>query len=174
MERGRGGLLTFYSTLTHPLIGTVLLVTDGQQLIRSSYTDSRLAPEIGEDWKEDPRQPLLKEARSQLKQYLDGKQHQLTVPLRIEGTEFQKQVYQRVLQVPAGTTTTYREIAKDLKKPLAARSIGAAISKNPILIFIPDHRVINRTGSPGGFAGTWNRKPGLLALEKKMAGKQEH
>jgi O-6-methylguanine DNA methyltransferase len=54
--------------------------------------------------------------------------------------------------------------------PRAARSIGAAISKNPLLIFIPDHRVVNSNGSIGGFAGKWNRKPGLLELEERLAG----
>jgi methylated-DNA-[protein]-cysteine S-methyltransferase len=58
----------------------------------------------------------------------------------------------------------------ELKMPRAARSIGAAISKNPLLIFIPDHRVVNSNGSIGGFAGKWNRKPGLLELEERLAG----
>jgi methylated-DNA-[protein]-cysteine S-methyltransferase len=170
MERRRGSSLTFYSTFTHPLIGTLLLVTDGELLIRSSYTDSEFAPEIGKDWKRDPRQSLLEEAKSQLKQYLDGKKQKLTVPLRIEGTEFQKRIYDLVLKIPVGTVTSYLEIGQKLQKPLAARSIGAAIGKNPLLIFIPDHRVVNRSGAIGGFAGKWNRKPGLLELEMRMTG----
>ena len=169
MGREHGGTVTSYTTLTHQLIGTLLLVTDGESLVRSSYIDSKLAPDIGKDWKRDPKQPVLMEAISQLKQYLSGKRVTLTVPLRIEGTEFQKKVYDLILQIPLGTVTTYMEIGEKLKKPLAARSVGAAIGKNPLLIFIPDHRVINRSGSVAGFAGKWNRKPGLLDLEKRTA-----
>jgi methylated-DNA-[protein]-cysteine S-methyltransferase len=161
--------VTSYSTLTHPTIGRLLLVTDGERLVRSSYTDSELTAQIGEDWKRDPNQPVLAEAVSQLKDYLSGRLEALTVPLQIEGTDFQKSVYDLILQIPVGKVTTYSEIAKKLKNPRAVRSVGAAISKNPLLIFIPDHRVINRNGSVGGFAGKWNRKPRLLDLEKRMA-----
>jgi alkylated DNA nucleotide flippase Atl1 len=55
--------------------------------------------------------------------------------------------------------------------PRAGRSVGAAIGRNPLLIFVPDHRVINRGGSVGRFAGKWNRKPGLLDLEKRLTAK---
>ena len=120
--------MTFYSTLRHPLIGTLLLVTDGEQLVRSSYADSKFAPEIEKDWKRDPKQPVLREAISQLKQYLGGSRNTLTVPLRIEGTEFQKKVYNLILEVPAGAVTTYMEIAKKYFKraPLEGKGIDSA------------------------------------------------
>ncbi len=158
----------FYCTLRHPLIGTLVLLADGEKLIRSSYLDSKLAPPIAPEWKRDPKQPILKEAVSQLGEYLSGKRERLTVPLRIEGTEFQQRVYKHVLKIPIGAVMNYLELARKLKKPLAARSVGAAIGKNPLLIFIPDHRGLTSSGSTGGFAGKWNRKPGLLELEKQM------
>jgi methylated-DNA-[protein]-cysteine S-methyltransferase len=158
-----------YSTLQHPLIGDLLLVADEHRLLRSSYLDSKLAPKPSEEWICDPNQQALAKAVSQLNQYLQGKRSQFTVPLQIQGTEFQQKVYQLIQEVPIGTTTSYSELAAKLKMPGAARSIGAAIGKNPLLIFIPDHRVLNSSGSVGGFAGKWNRKPGLLELEKRLS-----
>jgi methylated-DNA-[protein]-cysteine S-methyltransferase len=158
-----------YAELHHALIGDLILVADEHQLIRSGYLDSKLAPKPGTDWVCDPTQPVLAKAILQLNQYLDGKLKRLSVPLKILGTEFQQRVYKLVQQVPVGATTSYSELATSLKMPRAARSIGAAIGKNPLLIFIPDHRVVNSSGLVGGFAGKWNRKPGLLELEKRLA-----
>jgi methylated-DNA-[protein]-cysteine S-methyltransferase len=159
-----------YSTLQHPLVGDLLLVADEHRLLRSSYLDSKLAPKPAKEWICDPTQQVLAKAISQLSEYFQGKRNQFTVPLQIQGTEFQQKVYYLIQEVPVGATTSYTELAGKLKMPRAARSIGAAISKNPLLIFIPDHRVVNRSGSIGGFAGKWNRKLGLLELEKRWAG----
>jgi methylated-DNA-[protein]-cysteine S-methyltransferase len=161
--------VVFYTIFQHRLVGRVLLVTDGAKLIRSSYVDSKLAPKIEKAWKRDPRNSLLVKAVSQLNDYLAGKRSKLTVPLQIDGTKFQKQVYGLVLKIPVGAVTSYQELARKLGKPLASRSVGAAIGKNPLLIFVPDHRVINRSGQTGGFAGKWSRKPGLLKLESQIA-----
>ena len=158
-----------YSNISHPLIGEMFLVADDQRLIRSSYTDSKLALKADKNWIHNPVHPVLEQAMSELDEYLGAKRAQFTIPLLIEGTEFQRQVYKLILQTPVGATTSYVQLAAKLNKPRAARSVGAAISKNPLLIFIPDHRVLNRDGSVGGFAGTWNRKPGLLELEKRLA-----
>jgi O-6-methylguanine DNA methyltransferase len=153
-----------YSTFHHPL------VADEHRLMRSSYLDSKLAPKLAKEWICDPTQRVLAMAISELNQYFQEKRSQFTVPLQIQGTEFQEKVYHLIQEVPVGATTSYSELAAKLKMPRAARSIGAAISKNPLLIFIPDHRVVNSSGSVGGFAGKWNRKPGLLELEKRLAG----
>ena len=159
-----------YSTLQHPLVGDLLLVADENRLLRSSYLDSKLAPKLAQEWICDSTQQVLAKAISQLNQYFAKKRRQFTVPLQIQGTEFQQKVYQLVQEVPLGATTSYTELAAKLKMPRAARAVGAAIGKNPLLIFIPDHRVVNSNGLVGGFAGKWNRKPGLLELEKSFAG----
>jgi O-6-methylguanine DNA methyltransferase len=143
-------------------------VADEHRLLRSSYLDSKLAPKPAQEWICDPNQQVLAKAVSQLKRYLQGKRSQFTVPLQIQGTEFQQKVYQLVQEVPIGTTTPYSELAAKLKTPGAARSMGAAIGKNPLLIFIPDHRVLNSSGSVGGSAGKWNRKPGTTGIRKAI------
>jgi methylated-DNA-[protein]-cysteine S-methyltransferase len=163
--------MTLYSTLKHHLIGELRVVANQTRLIRSSYVDSKTAPTIQEDWVYDPKHPVLAKATHQLNEYLRGDRRKLTIPLQPVGTDFQLEVWNKVLQVPIGSTISYGELAKKLKMPKAARSIGAAIGKNPLLIFIPDHRVVNRSGAIGGFAGHWNRKPGLLELEAHLAKK---
>ena len=165
------GKMTFYSELKHCLIGELLLVADQSRLIRSSYTDSKNAPKILEEWIYDPTHSVLAKATLQLNEYLQGERSNLTVPLLPIGTDFQLQVWSEVQHVPIGNTISYTELATKLRMPRAARSAAAAIGKNPLLIFIPDHRVINRSGTVGGFAGRWNRKPGLLELERRIAGK---
>jgi methylated-DNA-[protein]-cysteine S-methyltransferase len=162
-----------YSTFQHVLVGDLILVAEEDRLIRSSYTDSKLAPSVGADWVRAPKHPVLAEAVAQLKEYLAAERSTLTIPLQIQGTEFQRKVYNLVRQIPVGAVTSYTNIAAKLDMPRAGRSVGAAIGKNPLLIFIPDHRVINQRGSVGGFAGKWNRKPGLLDLEKRLAAKNK-
>src|ERR1700742_4852881 len=153
----------------HPLVGELYLEANEFALVRSCYLDSKLAPKIDKNARQNKSHPILSEAVSQLKQYLDEKRVNLTVPLEILGTDFQKKVYKLVMKIPLGATSTYSELASKLKMSGAARSVGAAIGKNPLLIFIPDHRVLNSSGAVGGFAGKWNRKPGLLELETKLA-----
>ena len=165
--------MTFYSTLKHRLIGELLLVANQTRLIRSSYVDSKTAPTIQKDWVHDPKHPVLAKATNQLSEYLRGDRRKLTVSLQPIGTDFQLEVWNEVLKVPIGRTISYSELAQKLKMPKAVRSIGAAIGRNPLLIFIPDHRVVNRSGAIGGFAGGWNRKPRLLELEGHLAKKDQ-
>lgn len=108
----------------------------------------------------------------QLNEYLRGERSNLTVSLRPIGTDFQLQVRSEIQHVPIGSTI-YTELAIRLDRPRATRSTAAAIRKNPRLIFIPNHRVINVSGTIGGFAGNWNRKPGLLELERRIAAKPD-
>jgi O-6-methylguanine DNA methyltransferase len=160
--------MIIYTSFEHKLIGKMLLVAEGQKLARAGYFDAKTTPDIKKYWRADPDCPVLKKAVRQLRNYLGGKRRRLTVPLQIEGTEFQKKVYELILELPIGTVTTYAKIARKLGMPKASRSVGSAIGKNPLLIFIPDHRVISSGGTSGGFAGKWNRKPLLQKLEKSM------
>ena len=160
-----------YSIFHHKLVGDLLLVADGDHLIRAIYTDAPSGKKE-KGWIHDPAHPVLREAALQLADYLDGKRKDLSTALfKITGSPFQIRVYKEVLTIPLGHIMSYSELARKLNMPGAARSVGAALGKNQLLIFIPDHRVISQNGGIGGFGGTWNRKPGLLELEERMAGK---
>jgi methylated-DNA-[protein]-cysteine S-methyltransferase len=110
-------------------------------------------------------QPELKEAVTQLNAYFDGTSNYINVPLNFNGTDFQKNVWLFLLQIPFGETITYLELAKKMGNPKAIRAIASAIGKNPILIAIPCHRVIGTNGELTGYSGGLSVKKWLLEHE---------
>jgi len=102
---------------------------------------------------------------AQLNEYFAGKRRAFDIPLAPSGTEFQRRVWQELLQIPYGESITYREQAERLGQPKAVRAVGAANGKNPIGIIIPCHRVIGSSGRLTGFAGGVELKAQLLTLE---------
>jgi methylated-DNA-[protein]-cysteine S-methyltransferase len=113
--------------------------------------------------------PLLAEAFSQLREYLDGKRRDFSVPLALKGTPFQVSVYEALRAIPYGKTASYEDIAIAVGRPLACRAVGQANHRNPIPLFVPCHRVVNKNGGLGGFAPGLDFKRDLLALEKRNA-----
>jgi len=90
------------------------------------------------------------------------------LPVASFGSPFQKQVWQALRTIPAGTTTSYGELAKQLDKPLASRAVGMANHNNPIAIVVPCHRVIGKNKQLTGYAGGLERKQWLLDHERKF------
>lgn len=113
-----------------------------------------------------PKTALLQEASNQLTEYFQGKRKEFTLPLSPQGTEFQKRVWKALCTIPYGETRSYGEIAAQIGQPKAARAVGGANNKNPIMIFIPCHRVIGADGSLTGFGGGIEAKKYLLDLER--------
>ena len=104
----------------------------------------------------------------QIDKYLKGevKKFDIYDKLEITGTDFQKSIWQELINIPYGETRTYKEIAQKINKPKAIRAVGTAIGKNPFFIIIPCHRVIRSNGKMGGFAYGLDVKEKLLELEK--------
>lgn len=90
---------------------------------------------------------------------------ELDLPLAPRGTAFQQRVWERLLAIPPGATTSYGEIASEIGQPGAARAVGGAVGRNPISVVVPCHRVIAADGSLGGFASGLDRKRWLLRHE---------
>ena len=111
---------------------------------------------------------LMKKAYSELMEYFSGKRHTFDLPLHLEGTDFQMQVWKALQEIPYGETRTYKEIAIKTGRPKACRAVGGACHHNPILIMIPCHRVIGADGSLTGFGGGIPVKKQLLALEQDV------
>jgi methylated-DNA-[protein]-cysteine S-methyltransferase len=86
----------------------------------------------------------------------------------VVGTDFQKTVWQALLDIPAGTTTTYGALAARIGRPSAVRAVGLANGANPVGLVIPCHRVIGADGSLTGYGGGLERKRWLLAHERGM------
>ena len=113
----------------------------------------------------------LKEAVLQLQDYFDGKRTTFTFPLNPSGTDFQKKVWQELLQIPFGKTCSYLDLSKKLGDVKAIRAVASANGKNPLWIVIPCHRVIGSDGSLTGYAGGLWCKKWLLEHENPV--KQE-
>ncbi|MBC8589628.1 methylated-DNA--[protein]-cysteine S-methyltransferase [Wansuia hejianensis] len=110
---------------------------------------------------------LIKLAYEQIMDYFNGKSKRFNLPLYVEGTEFQKNVWKALMTIPYGETRSYKEIGELVGRPKAARAVGMANNKNPISIIIPCHRVIGSNGKLVGYGGGIKVKEELLNLEKK-------
>lgn len=110
---------------------------------------------------------LIALAEAQLIEYIEGKRKYFNLPIAPEGTDFQKRVWERLIQIPYGKTKSYGEIAAETGNPKASRAVGNANNKNPIAIIIPCHRVIGKNGKLTGYAGGLDIKKTLLNLESK-------
>jgi len=108
-----------------------------------------------------------RKAKSEILGYLSGKLRQFSVPVVLEGTPFQREVWAKLRAVPYGRTRTYGDIAAELGNPRSARAVGAACRDNPVPILVPCHRIVSGSGSLGGFAGGAKVKQILLALEQE-------
>ena len=105
------------------------------------------------------------EVAKQLDEYFAGKRTKFELKISPKGTEFQKKVWEELLKIPYGKTKSYQEIAEAIGNTNAQRAVGAACNKNPILLIIPCHIVISKTGKLTGFACGVDRKEQLLKLE---------
>ena len=117
-------------------------------------------------WPHDEHHSLLCAAAQQLQQYLDGQRLHFDVPLDYSGgTPFQQSVWQALLGIAPGSTTSYGALAQQLGRPSAVRAVASAVGRNPLSIVVPCHRVLGRDGSLTGYAGGLARKTALLQRE---------
>ena len=111
---------------------------------------------------------LIKEAYSQLSEYLLGERKRFDLPLNPQGTVFQQQVWKALCDIPYGETRSYKQIAEAIGNPKAVRAVGIANNRNPLLIVVPCHRVIGANGKLVGYAAGIEKKEFLLKLEKSL------
>ena len=111
---------------------------------------------------------VLEDTAYQLREYFDGKRKVFDLELNPQGTDFQKRVWDALLQIPYGKTISYLELSKKLGDIKAIRAVAAANGKNPLWIVVPCHRVIGTDGSLTGYAGGLHRKKWLLAHENPV------
>ena len=107
----------------------------------------------------------LEDCVFQLQEYFDGNRKAFDIKLNPEGTDFQRKVWNQLLEIPYGKTISYLDLSKQLGDVKAIRAVANANAKNPIWIIIPCHRVIGSDGSLTGYAGGLNRKQWLLEHE---------
>jgi O-6-methylguanine DNA methyltransferase len=107
-----------------------------------------------------------RQAKAQILEYLEGSRTEFDLPLDLRGTDFQRRVWEALLEIPYGETRSYQEIARAIRRPRATRAVGAANGANPVSLIVPCHRVIASGGRLGGYGGGLDLKARLLAMEQ--------
>jgi methylated-DNA-[protein]-cysteine S-methyltransferase len=111
--------------------------------------------------------PVLKKCRKQLDEYFSGRRQNFSLELQLEGTEFQKKVWEQLQRIPFGETASYKDVALAIGNEKAVRAVGGANGMNNIAIIIPCHRVVGADGNLVGFGGGLWRKVWLLNHERR-------
>jgi methylated-DNA-[protein]-cysteine S-methyltransferase len=153
-------------TFTMPLdtpVGRLVLESDGDVLIGiwlpSPSKSTKTAGGGGHD-----APPVLKDTATQLDEYFAGERMEFDVPMELDGTDFQKEVWRELTRIPYGETISYGELARRVGRPKGPRAVGQANGRNPIPIIVPCHRVLASNGI-GGYGGGLPMKRALLAVE---------
>lgn len=149
-------------------IGKILLASDEQGLIGLWLDTDRYYGDILAKNYSEGENKYLSSAKKWLNIYFQGKEPNFTPQLHFTGTDFQKRVWQALLKIPYGTTTTYKDIAMKAaqdKKHLPIRATGGAVGRNHICIIVPCHRVVGVNHNLTGYGGGIDKKIKLLQLE---------
>ena len=149
-----------YEYLMHSPIGFLHLKAQEEALVELNFLEKGEPQESSQ-----LRSGIISLAVRQLHEYFDGKRTAFELPLIPEGTDFQKEVWSIVSDIPYGSTSTYSEISKKIGDPKKVRAVGRANGQNPIPIIIPCHRVVGSNNELTGYSGGIERKKRLLQHE---------
>lgn len=150
--------IVYITTLQTPL-GLMLAKATDVGLFYLDFTDEKDDIIISKNH-------ILELLEIELSEYFSKKRKSFDIPILLEGTSFQKEVWNTLLKIEYGKTISYQEEAFMMQRPKACRAVANANGKNPISIIVPCHRVIAKTGSIGGYTGGVWRKEFLLELER--------
>ena len=114
----------------------------------------------------------LKRALNGVQQRIAGHKLDDVLPLDLQGTDFQREVWNQLLSIPAGSTRSYLDVAQAINRPKATRAVAQACGANPVAVVVPCHRVVMSDGSIGGYSGLPGVKKALLAAEGALVPSQ--
>lgn len=161
----------FYHRLDMP-IGSVLVAASDLGLCYLSLSERKSDNFI--DWAgkkysganvEEKHNSLLASVETQLTEYFAGKREAFSIALDLKGTVFQRRVWHVLMQIPYGSTVSYKDVAIAAGNPAAVRAVGQANNRNPVAIIVPCHRVVGSDGRLIGYGGGLDVKSRLLELE---------
>jgi len=148
-----------YVTYFESPIGLIEIQSDEGEIIVLDFIKTRRYNEKLES--------ILVETKIQLEDYFNGKRIHFNLPLKMSGTDFQKKVWETLVEIPYGKTSSYKDVAKAVGNDNASRAIGNANNKNKIAIIVPCHRVIGSNGKLVGYEGGLWRKKWLIDHENR-------
>jgi len=170
---GRGAIINY--TITPCSLGLLLVAATerGVCAVKLGDSDAALEADLTREYpsaKIHRADSMLSQPVDKLLNYLSGKQPDLQLPLDIQATAFQWQVWENLRAIPYGETRSYAEVAKAMGRPTAVRAVARACATNPVALVIPCHRVIREDRSLGGYRWGLERKDALLEQEKGRKG----
>ncbi len=151
-------------------LGRMLVITAGDELVGLHFDGHARTPDPGA--RASASGGTLSAVADQLDEYFRGSRTGFELPVRLEGTPFQRAVWTALLDIPFGQTSTYAEVAAHIGRPRAVRAVGAANGQNPISIVVPCHRLIGAGGDLTGYGWGLERKRSLLELEGADLGRR--
>ena len=159
--------MTYVNYYASPL-GEILLASDGEALTGLWFLGAKYFARGLDSAAQERDLSVFQSAKAWLDAYFAGREPGALPPMRPAGTDFQRQVWDLLLQIPYGATTTYGALARRLAEGrgrVSAQAVGGAVGHNPISLLIPCHRVVGAGGSLTGYAGGVDKKLALLRLE---------
>jgi methylated-DNA-[protein]-cysteine S-methyltransferase len=154
-----------YAAIPTPIGDLLAWGQDATTLLGLGFADSCKVVGVETGWQR--LDSAFGDLADQLGAYFAGSLTRFDLSFQTRGTAFQRRVWDALITVPYGTTTTYRELAAQIGKPRAVRAVGAANGRNPISIVVPCHRLIGADGSLTGYGGGLERKRWLLEHERR-------
>jgi methylated-DNA-[protein]-cysteine S-methyltransferase len=158
----------YWDTIESPFATTFAAWVDEDGKLLRFHLNTKGAAKVDPEAERSTK--ALTDVRRQVNEYAKGKRQVFDLELEAEGPDFNKRVWDALLDIPFGTTTSYGAIAKTIGFPNAARAVGAANGANPIALIVPCHRVIGSDGSLTGYGGGLPLKRRLLEHEARVAG----
>ncbi|WP_156509867.1 methylated-DNA--[protein]-cysteine S-methyltransferase [Rossellomorea aquimaris] len=150
-----------YTLVMNSPIGDLVLHANDKNLLSVEFVHEKTS------YPTNTNHGILLQAKSQLEEFFNGRRKEFNLPLRIEGTPFQKEVWKTLQKIPYGETWSYQDVAEAIDRPKAVRAIGQANKVNRFPIIIPCHRVIGKNKTLTGYAGNQvDKKKTLLLLEQ--------
>lgn len=171
--RGGTGMNIRYAIAACPLGRVLVAATErGVCAVQFGESDRQLQRGLQEEFPAAEIKPAGSDLRAWVREVVkavSGRQPHPGVPLDLQCTAFQRQVWEALLRIPSGSTRSYQQIATDIGQPKAARAVARACATNPVAVLIPCHRVVRGTGEMGGYRWGVERKEKLLAREQEIS-----
>jgi AraC family transcriptional regulator, regulatory protein of adaptative response / methylated-DNA-[protein]-cysteine methyltransferase len=170
--RGGAGMEIAYAIVDSPLERLLVAATaKGVCAVYMASSDAVLERELEDEYpaaRLSASHPGLKKWANEIVRHLEGRRPRLDLPLDVQATAFQWQVWNALSKIPYGETRTYKEVAASIGRPSAIRAVAHACASNPVSLVIPCHRVVRGSGALAGYRWGLARKKALLAGEHKM------
>jgi methylated-DNA-[protein]-cysteine S-methyltransferase len=161
--------MTIYTSFMETPLGMLEITASDEFVCAVNFRDSPKRKTVPLPESEEKSDVLLL-CISQLGEYFEGSRKDFTVPIQQEGTEFQQNVWGKLVTIPYAKTMSYLELSRKIGNEKAIRAVGTTNGKNQIAIIVPCHRVIGSNGTLVGYAGELWRKKWLLEHEAKQSG----